>query len=61
MPEYTKHQFSLFGFQKPKLKVPISKERIEEAKALFAKGDMLGSARRLREVREALERFERTL
>lgn len=55
------HQFSLFGFIKPSGKVPISAERIKEAKALFNKGDMRGSAERMREVREGLESYERRL
>lgn len=55
------HQFSLFGYSKPKLKVPISVDRIKEAKALYAKGDYTGSAAKMREVREALENFERRL
>lgn len=55
------HQFSLFGFQKPTGKVPISAEQIREAKELFKNGDAKGSAAKLREVREALERFERRI
>ena len=57
------HQFNLFHFEqiKPTLKVPISAERIKEAKALYAKGDVTGSVRLLREVREKLENFERSL
>lgn len=45
------HQFSLFGFQAPKAKVPISKERILEAKAQMEKGNMKGVAENLRNVR----------
>ena len=57
------HQFSLFDFNtmKPKKKIPISRERILEAKALFDKGDIMGSVSKMRELREALERYERTL
>jgi hypothetical protein len=51
------HQFSLFGYVKPKRKVPISAEAIKQAKALFLKGDQKGSATKLREVREKLEDF----
>jgi hypothetical protein len=51
------HQFSLWGFQKPTGKVPISAERIREAKALFQKGDNKMSAAKLREVRESLEDY----
>ena len=55
------HQFSLFGYVAPSGKVPISAEKIRQAKALFAAGDSKGSAEKLREVREALERFEARL
>lgn len=51
------HQFSLFGYVPVKLKVPISAERIKEAKALYKKGDYSGSAAKMREVREGLENF----
>lgn len=51
------HQFSLFGYIKPTGKVPISAERIREAKALFNKGDQKSSAAKMREVREALENY----
>ena len=54
-------QFSLFGYQPPRLKVPISAARIAEAKALMLKGDLKGSATLMREVREGLEAFERRL
>lgn len=61
--KYTRvhHQFSLFGYQKPTGKVPISAERIREAKALMAAGDSRGSAEKLREVREALENYEKRI
>ena len=55
------HQFSLFGHLPPSGKVPISAERIKEAKALMAAGDDKGSAEKLREVREALERYEQRI
>lgn len=55
------HQFNLFGFISPTRKVPISAERIREAKAMLAKGDPLGTAGKLREVRERLEDFERRI
>jgi hypothetical protein len=53
----THHQFSLWGYQKPTGKVPISAERIREAKALFQNGDQKMSAAKLREVRESLENY----
>jgi len=55
------HQFSLFGYQPPTGKVPISAERIREAKALMAAGDGKGAAEKMREVREALERYEKRI
>jgi hypothetical protein len=61
--KYTRvhHQFSLFGYQPPSGKVPISAERIREAKALMQSGDSKGAAEKMREVREALERYESRL
>jgi len=63
MPKFTRvaHQFSLFGYQPPRLKVPISAARIAEAKALHASGDHKKAAAIIREVREGLEDFERRL
>jgi hypothetical protein len=55
------HQFSLFGFVPPSRKVPISAERIREAREMIAKGDMKGLADRLRSVREKLEDYEEKL
>lgn len=61
MTDYKSHQFSLFGHQKPTRKVPISAEKIAEAKALFEKGDHKASAAKMHEVVEALEEFERRI
>jgi len=57
------HQFSLFDFNtmRPKAKVPMSKKRIEEGKRMMAAGDYGGAAARIREVREALEDFEKRI
>lgn len=55
------HQFSLFGFQRPERKIPISKERIEEVKKLIAEGKGKDAAIVLREIREKLENYSRTL
>jgi hypothetical protein len=52
------HQFSLFGFQQPKRKVPISAARIKEAKRLIAEGNGKGAAEVLRNLNDKLERFE---
>lgn len=56
---YTSHQFNLFkSTESLKGKVPISAERIKEAKALLAKGDYKDAAQTLRDIREKLEEFE---
>lgn len=54
------HQFSLFSFNdmKPKTKVPISKERIEQIKKLIEKRDGENAAIILRGIREKLEDYE---
>jgi hypothetical protein len=52
------HQFSLFGFQQPKRKVPISAARIKEAKRLIAEGNGKGAAEVLRNLNDKLEAFE---
>jgi hypothetical protein len=54
------HQFSLFDFNtmRPKKKLPISKQAIQEAKALLKSGDARGAAAKLRQIREALEDYE---
>lgn len=56
------HQFSIFSFNetKPVKKVPISRERIEEARRLMF-SDPGKAAANLREVRESLERFEQRI
>jgi hypothetical protein len=61
--KYTRvyHQFSLFGYQPPTGKVPISAERILQAKAMFEAGDSKGAAEKMREVREALENYEKRI
>jgi hypothetical protein len=51
----------LFGFQRPKVKVPISKERILQAKQELEKRDFKSFLKTLRDVRERLEKFERKL
>lgn len=59
MPE----QGELFGFHdmRPRAKVPISKERIQEAQRLLKAKDSLGCAQILREVRYKLEAYERRI
>ena len=55
------HQFSLFGHQPPKLKVPISAEKIRQAKEFLAKNDGKSALQVIRDVREVLENFERRI
>jgi len=56
------HQFELFGFQKPKKKIPISKERIEEARHMLAgAGDDKAIAKFLRDLQDGLEIVERNI
>lgn len=55
------HQFGLFGYQPPRIKIPISAAKIKRAKELHAQGDYKNSAALMREVREGLEAFEQRL
>lgn len=55
------HQFSLFGWQRPKAKVPISSERIKEVMAAIKAKDGKTAAVKMREIREGLENFERRI
>lgn len=55
------HQFSLFGYQRPSKKVPISAARIKAAKAEMAKGNVKGAVENMKAVRESLQEFERRL
>lgn len=55
--DQVQHQFGIFGFQKPKAKFKIEREKIIEAKKKFSEGDQKASARLLREVRESLEDY----
>ena len=57
----TSHQFSLFGWQRPVAKVPISKERVEEVRKLIARKDGHGAAKVLRELRYKLQAFEQRI
>lgn len=62
MSEYQNHQFNLFKpTESLRGKVPISAERIKEAKALLAKGDYKDAAQTLRDIRERLEEFEKRI
>ena len=54
-------QPSLFGFIKPKKKVPISAARVKEVMELIAKGDGRTAAQKLRDIRDRLEHFESRL
>lgn len=55
------HQFGLFGYVKPTGKVPMKASDLQEVKALIAKKEGDAAARKLRDIRESLERFERSL
>lgn len=61
MNDYTNHQFSLFPYQRPSGKVPISKERIAEAKAKYMSGDKKSAVELMREVNDKLENYNRRL
>lgn len=52
-------QLPLFGFKemKPRTKLPITREQILEAQALFDKGDQKGAEERLRDIRYKLEAY----
>lgn len=57
------HQFSLFSFNdmKPTTKIPlkrISKERFEEAKKQLREGDNRSMLDVLRDINDALDRYE---
>lgn len=55
-------QPSLFGFQRPRFKYPpITRQRIQEAKALLAKNDLRGVYETLRDLRYKLEAFEKRI
>lgn len=55
------HQFSLFDAptMRPKFKVPISAERIRQAKAEIASGRGEDAARTLRDINDRLDDFGR--
>lgn len=61
MKKVVAHQFEMFGYVKPSVKVPINAARIEEAKRLFAAGDTRGSVEIMRDVRYKLENYERRI
>ena len=55
-------QPSLFGFQRPRFKYPpITKERIQQAKAQLSKNDIKGCYETLRDLRYKLEDFEKRI
>lgn len=55
------HQFSLFGFQKPKAKVPISKARIISIQKDIEEGRGESAAFKMAVLRDRLEAFEARL
>lgn len=58
----TEHQFGLFGFNemRPRTKVPISKERIEEVKRLMT-SDPRSAAIVLSDIQGKLESYEQRI
>lgn len=61
MSEYINHQFNLFPQERPKTKIPISAERIREAKAALERRDAKGVLAGLRYINDRLEAYERRL
>ena len=57
----TDHQFSLFGYQRPRRKVPISAADIEKAKAEIAAGNGRIAEETLRNIRYKLDDFEKRI
>lgn len=59
------NQLHLFGFKESlphvRLKKIVSKERIEEMKALYKKGDIRGTCEMLQDLQEKLDRFDKRL
>lgn len=60
------HQFSLFGYQPAKIRMPREEKMkltklLRESKALFEAGEHSESVLKLRRFREGLEDFERRL
>jgi hypothetical protein len=55
------HQFSLFGWQRPIKKVPISRARIEEIKEAIIRGDSRNAVAKMQGLRESLEHFEQRI
>lgn len=55
------HQFSLFGFQRPVGKVPISKQKVRNIKRAIEHKQAQAALTMLRELREGLEQFERKI
>jgi len=61
MDKSVDHQWSLFGWQRPKKKVPISAARILEAKEAIMRGDSKSAIQALRDINDKLENFERRI
>ena len=55
------HQFELFGWQRPRKKIPLSAARIREAKEAIMRGDSKTAVQALRDINDKLENFERRI
>jgi signal transduction histidine kinase len=55
------YQSSLFGFQAPRAKVPISRARILEAKEAIIRGDSKTALQSLRDINDKLQNFEQRM
>jgi len=61
MGKGVKFQPSLFGWQVPKKKIPISAARIREAKEAIIRGDSKSAKEILMELNDKLENYERRI
>lgn len=55
------YQFSLFGFARPRRKVPISAAEVIRAKECIAAHDSKGAVEALRNIRYKLQAFEQRI
>lgn len=61
MKDYSQHQFSLFGFARPRRRVPISAAEVIRAKECIAAKDSKGAVEALRSIRYKLQAFEQRI
>jgi len=58
------HQFSLFGFQKPKLNIPLTADQVKllkEGREMSRKKNFKDAAIKMREFGESLENLEKRM